>query len=115
MTENNEVRDEAVRALKAFDEQEDWSIVPMADALRALLVAPSPAPTPEGRTVTTVEELDALPLDSVVVDFAGCPRTKRAGNSHMPGGWTHGGNSPLRSTELADGHPMRVIYEGRIR
>jgi hypothetical protein len=65
----------------------------------------------EGRTVTTVDELNALPLDTVVVDYAGVPRTKRSGNSHMPGGWTHAGNSPLRATELADGHPMTVVYE----
>ncbi|TFD27466.1 hypothetical protein [Cryobacterium cryoconiti] len=67
----------------------------------------------EPRTVTTVEELDALNLDAVVVDVGGCPRTKRFGNSHMPGGWTHAGNSPLRSSELADGRPMTVVYEGR--
>jgi hypothetical protein len=63
--------------------------------------------------VTTAEDLDALSLDAVVVDRAGVPRTKRAGNSHMPGGWTHAGNSPLTSRELADGKPMTVIYPGR--
>ncbi len=62
------------------------------------------------RIVETVEELDALPLDSVVVDLAGVPRTKRAGNSYMPGGWTAGGSSPLTSRELADGNPMIVVY-----
>lgn len=65
------------------------------------------------RVITTVAELTACNLDAVVVDFGGCPRTKRAGNSHMGGGWTHAGNSPLSSAELADGHPMTVIFEGR--
>ena len=65
------------------------------------------------RVVTTVEELDTLPLDAVVVDFAGCPRTKRGRDSYMPAGWTNAGKSPLRSTELANGHPMKVVYEGR--
>ena len=64
----------------------------------------------EARTVRTAAELDALPLDTVVVDAAGIPRTKRAGNSHMSGGWTHAGNSPLRSRELADGRAMWVVW-----
>ena len=62
------------------------------------------------RTITTVEELDALPLDSVVVDRHGTPRTKRAGDSYMGAGWTHAGNSPLTSRELADGYLMHVAY-----
>ena len=65
------------------------------------------------RVITTVAELTACNLDAVVVDFGGCPRTKRAGNSHMGGGWTHAGNSPLSSAELADGRPMTVVFEGR--
>ena len=69
--------------------------------------------TLQPRVVHTVEELDALPPDAVVVDFAGCPRTKRGRDSYMPAGWTNAGKSPLRSTELADGHPMKVVYEGR--
>lgn len=60
--------------------------------------------------VTTAEELDALPLDSVVVDRHGIPRTNRAGNSHMGGGWTNAGNSPMTSRELADGYLMRVAH-----
>ncbi|OYN80443.1 hypothetical protein [Mycolicibacterium sphagni] len=64
----------------------------------------------EACTIRTVEELDALPLDSVVVDRAGIPRTKRGGDSHMPAGWTHAGRSPLRSHELADGRAMLLIW-----
>ena len=64
----------------------------------------------ESLTITTAEELDALPLDAVVVDAAGIPRTKRHGDSHMSAGWTHAGRSPLRSGELADGRPMRVVW-----
>lgn len=60
--------------------------------------------------IETVEELDALPLDTVVVDAAGIPRTKRIGDSHMPSGWTHGGRIPLKPGDLADGRPMRVVY-----
>lgn len=60
-------------------------------------------------TIATVEQLDALPLDTVVVDAVGIPRTKRHGNSHMSAGWTHAGNSPLKSNELADGRPMCVV------
>ncbi|OBK09035.1 hypothetical protein A5746_00940 [Mycolicibacterium conceptionense] len=60
--------------------------------------------------IETVEQLDALPLNTVVVDAAGIPRTSRHGDSHMPGGWTHAGRSPLSSHELADGRPMRVVY-----
>lgn len=60
--------------------------------------------------VTTTEELDSLPLGSVVVDFAGTARTKRRGDSLMPGGWTAGGRLPLTSRELADGHQMTVVY-----
>lgn len=60
--------------------------------------------------ITTVEELDALPLNTVVVDAVGIPRTKRHGNSHMSGGWTHAGNSPLTSRELADGRAMTVVW-----
>ena len=62
------------------------------------------------RVVSTVAELDALPLGSVVVDTRGVARTKRAGNSHMGGGWTQGGNHPIRAAELADGYPMTVVH-----
>ena len=65
------------------------------------------------RVVTTAAELDACNLDAVVVDRGGCPRTKRYGNSHMPGGWTNAGRDPLKSTELANGHEMTVVFEGR--
>ncbi|GAS92664.1 Gp57 [Mycolicibacterium brisbanense] len=60
--------------------------------------------------IETAEQLDALPLDTVVVDAAGIPRTRRHGDSHMGAGWTHAGRSPLKSHELADGRPMRVVY-----
>lgn len=65
------------------------------------------------RVVETAEELDALPVDSVVIDFAGTPRTKRHGDSHMPAGWTHAGRDPISSALLADGRPMAVLYEPR--
>lgn len=61
-------------------------------------------------TIRTIDQLDALPLDTVVVDAAGIPRTKRHRNSHMAGGWTHAGNSPLTSAELADGRDMVVVW-----
>lgn len=64
----------------------------------------------EACTIRTVEQLDALPRDAVVVDAVGIPRTKRHGNSHMPGGWTHAGNSPLTSRELADGRDMWIAF-----
>lgn len=64
----------------------------------------------EACTIRTRDELAALPLKTVVVDAVGIPRTKRHGNSHMPGGWTHAGNSPLTSTELADGRDMVVAW-----
>lgn len=69
----------------------------------------------EACTITTAEQLDALPLDSVVVDAAGIPRTARHGDSHTGGGWTHAGRSPLKSRELADGRPMVVVWTGRWR
>lgn len=62
------------------------------------------------RTVNSAAELDALPVNSVVVDASGTPRTKRYGNSHMGAGWTNAGRSPLSSRELADGRPMRVFF-----
>ena len=88
-----------------------WGIDPEVKRLVNHLAMALEASQP--RVVTTVEELDALPIDAVVVDFAGCPRTKRGRDSYMPAGWTNAGKSPLRSTELADGHPMKVVYEGR--
>lgn len=65
---------------------------------------------PKPRTVTTEAELDALPVNSVVVDTSGVPRTKRYGDSHMGAGWTHAGRGPLRSCELVDGQPMTVVF-----
>jgi hypothetical protein len=64
----------------------------------------------EACIVRTVEQLAALPLNTVVVDAIGIPRTKRHGNSHMPGGWTHAGNGPLTSRELADGRDMVIAW-----
>ena len=66
------------------------------------------APAP--RVVVTAAELDALPVDTVVVDQSGIPRMKRYPSSHMPGGWTHGGRDPLSARMLADGHPMTVAW-----
>lgn len=62
------------------------------------------------RTVNSAAELDALPVNSVVVDASDAPRTKRYGDSHMGAGWTNAGRSPLSSRELADGRPMRVLF-----
>ena len=62
------------------------------------------------RTVNSAAELDALPVNSVVVDASDTPRTKRYGDSHMGAGWTNAGRSPLSSRELADGRPMRVLF-----
>ncbi|MGR6521856.1 hypothetical protein ACU5JM_09510 [Rhodococcus erythropolis] len=62
------------------------------------------------RTVHSATELDALPVNSVVVDASDTPRTKRYGDSHMGAGWTNAGRSPLSSRELADGRPMRVLF-----
>ncbi|MCW2300715.1 hypothetical protein [Rhodococcus erythropolis] len=62
------------------------------------------------RTVNSATELDALPVNSVVVDASDTPRTKRYGDSHMGAGWTNAGRSPLSSRELADGRPMRVLF-----
>lgn len=62
------------------------------------------------RTIETVEQLDALPLNSVVVDASGIPRTNRTGDSVMRGGWTNAGRIPISSRELADGRPMVVVY-----
>ncbi|MDJ0405863.1 hypothetical protein QNA23_20385 [Rhodococcus erythropolis] len=61
-------------------------------------------------TVNSAAELDALPVNSVVVDASDTPRTKRYGDSHMGAGWTNAGRSPLSSRELADGRPMRVLF-----
>ena len=87
----------------------------MTDANDSWLVADAliKAGYTKPRVVTTAAELDACSLDAVVVDRAGCPRTKRVCNSLMSAGWTNAGNSPLRSTELADGHEMTVVFEGR--
>jgi hypothetical protein len=63
-------------------------------------------------TVTTAEELNALPVGSVVVDASGTARMNRHGDSHMGGGWTHAGRHPLKSTELANGRPMTVVHRG---
>ncbi len=60
--------------------------------------------------VMTAEELDALPIDTVVVDRAGIPRTKRRGDSSLPAGWTHAGRDPISSAMLADGHPLVIVY-----
>ena len=62
------------------------------------------------RTVNSTADLDALPVNSVVVDASDTPRTKRYGDSHMGAGWTNAGRSPLSSLELADGRPMRVLF-----
>lgn len=62
------------------------------------------------RTVNSAAELEALPVNSVVVDASDMPRTKRYGDSHMGAGWTNAGRSPLSSRELADGRPMRVLF-----
>jgi hypothetical protein len=68
-------------------------------------------PTPRvGETVLTAEELDALPVDTVVVDRASIPRTKRRADSVMGAGWTHAGRDPLSSKMLADGHPLTVLF-----
>jgi len=63
--------------------------------------------------VTTVEELDALPVDSVVVDRHGTPSVKRRGASHMVAGWMNAARSPLTSRELADGYLLRVVHRGQ--
>ena len=60
--------------------------------------------------VTAAAELDALPADTVVVDRFGVPRTKRLADSCLPGGWTHAGREPLSAHQLANGHPMRVVF-----
>lgn len=61
-------------------------------------------------TILTADELDALPVDSVVVDIYGTPRMKRRADSVMGAGWTNAGRSPLSARELADGRPMHVVY-----
>lgn len=63
-----------------------------------------------GDAITTKDALDALPVDAVVLDVAGIPRTRRRADSHMPGGWTHAGREPLTSGALADGQPLIVVY-----
>lgn len=82
----------------------------MCNGIAAIIVS---AGYVKHRVITTAAELDACNLDAVVVDRGGCPRTKRHGDSHMGGGWTNAGRSPLKSSELADGHKMTVVFEGR--
>lgn len=78
----------------------------LAESLHeAGLLAPAPL-----REVTTAAELDTLPVDTVVVDTSGVPRTKRYPDTHMGGGWTHAGRVPLSSQMLADGRPLTVVY-----
>lgn len=69
----------------------------------------SPRPR-AGDQIETVEQLDALPVGSVVVDAVDTARMKRNADSYMGAGWTDAGRSPLWSNELADGRPMRVLH-----
>jgi hypothetical protein len=58
------------------------------------------------RTITTVEELEALPDGSAVLDRYGDVSTKHA---H----WWHGyETSPLLSSKVAKFGPLTVIHEG---
>ena len=77
-------------------------------ALKEFIIASVASVSPV--TVTTVEELDALPVGSVVVDRYGVVRTKRGGNTHMSRGWTAFGNHPIHTLMLADGQPMAVVW-----
>lgn len=83
---------------------------PAAQFSRASFGAHIQAEWVKACTIETSEQLDALPLNAVVVDASAIPRTSRHGDSHMPGGWTHAGRSPLKSRELADGRPMFVAW-----
>lgn len=83
---------------------------PAAQFSRASFGAHIAAEWVKARTIETVEQLDALPLNSVVVDASGIPRTNRTGDSVMRGGWTNAGRIPISSRELADGRPMVVVY-----
>lgn len=94
---------DAAQRCKAYGVQATFPIELMTELIAELERA-------RGVEITTAAELDALPIDSVVVDVAGIQRAARHGDSHMAGGWTHAGRSPLKSRELADGRPMRVVW-----
>lgn len=109
MTELNrkvqEVADLSDSIWNADIEIDMWRVY--ADMLAEVLHAEGYRKIP---TILTAEELDALPVDSVVVDSVGTPRTKRYGDSVMGAGWTHAGRGPLSARELADGKPMLVVH-----
>ncbi|WP_027503342.1 hypothetical protein [Rhodococcus sp. UNC363MFTsu5.1] len=62
-------------------------------------------------TITTVEELDALPFGSAIVDVAGVVRTKERRHSRFPGGWASAGKDPCPTALLADGRPLTVLFQ----
>jgi len=77
----------------------DWAVSEVHDAILA-------AGYSKPRTITTAEELDALPDGSAILDRHGDVSTKHA---H----WWHGyETAPLLSRKVAKYGPLTVIHEG---
>lgn len=98
-------RDMVAVLFDAVDEQRGRAVRAMLELERLEQERTEPAVL-----VTTAEELDALPVDSVVVDRHDIPRTKRSDDTHADARWTNAGRYPLTSSELADGYYLRVVY-----
>jgi hypothetical protein len=63
-------------------------------------------------TVTTAEELDALPYGSAILDVYGAVRVKGRAHSNFSGGWAMVGKDSCPMHLLVNGKPFTVLHIG---
>lgn len=85
-------------------DDDDW----MTEAADAILAAGYRKP----RTITTTEELDTLPVDSVIVDYRGSAYQWGIGLDGSEGWASTRDSNPITTNHLLRFQPLTVLHEG---